>query len=219
MIVSPGPGGTLRDEYGNCVEPPVNWKFLPAGDAGITRKITAQGVFWRVQFKKGRRIISKGVWAPANTIANAKTEVTATRSTDTYKKRMEHSKTQRDRKQRDYEISFFTEVRLFLSFAPIYQNIEKQMAQLITKHAIPIGSGTVARTSLIPIETRAARAVIAWMRHQTTAYDSMKIPRIKGKRREIRRILAEHSRLLLRDYRSGGDTATNCPLKKALSVF
>jgi hypothetical protein len=51
----------------------------------------------------------------------------------------------------------------------------------VTDHATPVGSGTVARTKRIPVEQRAEAAVIAWMRHQTTGYDGMVIPRIKGK--------------------------------------
>ena len=39
------------------------------------------------------------------------------------------------------------------------------------------------------------------MRHQTTAYDSMVIPRVKGKRREVRRMLAQRSKELLARYR------------------
>jgi 16S rRNA U516 pseudouridylate synthase RsuA-like enzyme len=35
------------------------------------------------------------------------------------------------------------------------------------------------------------------MRHQTTAYDQLSIPRIKGKRREVRRELAQISRTVL----------------------
>ena len=38
-----------------------------------------------------------------------------------------------------------------------------------------MGSGTVARTKRCPL-SEAEAAVIAWMRHQTTAYDSMVIP-------------------------------------------
>jgi len=80
-----------------------------------------------------------------------------------------------------------------------------------------VGSGTVARTAMIPIEERAAKAVIAWMRHKTTAYDSMVIPRLKGKRREIRRMLAERSAEILDSYRKGKAVPENCPLKKALT--
>ena len=38
---------------------------------------------------------------------------------------------------------------------------------------------------------RVKAAVIAWMRHQTTGYDDMVIPRVKGNRREVRRMLAQ----------------------------
>ena len=38
-----------------------------------------------------------------------------------------------------------------------------------------------------PCQERAEAAVIAWMRHQTTAYETMKIARIKGGRRQVRR--------------------------------
>jgi hypothetical protein len=75
----------------------------------------------------------------------------------------------------------------------------------------------VARTERIPIEKRAEAAVIAWMRHQTTAYDSMSIPRIKGKRREIRRQLAAKSVEILHSYRQGKDIAEHCPLLRVLN--
>jgi hypothetical protein len=75
----------------------------------------------------------------------------------------------------------------------------------------------VARTQRIPVEKRAEAAVIAWMRHQTTAYDSMVIPRIKGKRREVRRMLAQRSKELLARYRRGEPASDHCPLLKALA--
>lgn len=60
--------------------------------------------------------------------------------------------------------------------------------------------------------------MIAWMRHQTTAYDRMNIARIKGKRREVRRELARVSREVLQAYRDGCtiDVKT-CPLARALT--
>ena len=91
----------------------------------------------------------------------------------------------------------------FLDFAPSHANLAEQMADAVTQHATPVGSGTVARTQRIPIERRAESAVIAWLRHQTTAYDNMSIARVKGKRREVRRMLAEQSRRLLEKYRHG----------------
>jgi hypothetical protein len=78
--------------------------------------------------------------------------------------------------------------------------------------------GTVARTKRIPVERRDEAAVIAWMRHQTTGYDGMVIPRVKGKRREVRRMLARRSQELLKRYRRGDDGGGECPLKKAFVV-
>lgn len=215
-IVRPGLNGTLVDEKGVKLTPPDGWAFLPAGDAGITKKVTAKGIFWRVQTQMGRRIISKGIWAPAETISLAQQEVEAVRSTEAYQKKLASDRQRRDKKQAEYEKDFCLEVRTFLAFAPRYQELEQHMAEAITVHAVPVGSGTVARTAMIPVEERAAKAVIAWMRHQTTAYESMRIPRVKGKRREIRRMLAGRSVELLKAYRDGLDTPPGCPLKKAL---
>jgi hypothetical protein len=82
-----------------------------------------------------------------------------------------------------------------------------------------VGSGTVARTRRIPVERRAEAAVIAWMRHQTTGYDGMVIPRVKGKRREVRRMLARRSQELLNGYRRGEPVLEGCPLHRALAAL
>jgi hypothetical protein len=44
----------------------------------------------------------------------------------------------------------------------------------------------------------------------------MSIPRIKGKRREVRRLLAQRSHELLRCYRRGEEAADACALARAL---
>ena len=90
------------------------------------------------------------------------------------------------------------------------------MARAVTEHATPVGSGTVARTKRIPVEQRAEAAVIAWMRHQTTGYDSMVVQKVQGKRRELRRNLAQRSKTLLNCYRAGESVSDDCPLKRAL---
>ncbi|MBW6520600.1 MAG: DUF2293 domain-containing protein [Desulfoarculaceae bacterium] len=215
-IVRPGLNGILISDTGDKLSPPDGWAFLPAGDAGLTRKVTARGAFWRVQAQMGRRLISKGLWAPAETIAQARQEVEAVRATGTYQKKLASDRLRRNKKQAEYEQDFFLAVRTFLSFAPRHQDSEKEMAAAISAHAVPVGSGTVARTTMIPLAERAAKAVIAWMRHQTTAYESMHIPRIKGQRREIRRMLAARSVALLKAYRDGLEPSSGCPLKKAL---
>jgi hypothetical protein len=77
------------------------------------------------------------------------------------------------------------------------------LAGVVADHVTPVGRGTVARTKRIPLEQRAEAAVIAWMRHPTTGYDSMPIPRVKGKRREARRKLAQRSKEFLARYLRG----------------
>jgi len=115
-----------------------------------------------------------------------------------------------------YVEDFHGAVVAFLAFQPEHADLAIRLAKTVTDHATPIGSGTVARTKRIPVEQRAEAAVIAWLRHQTTGYDSLVIPRVKGKRREVRRMLAQRSKELLALYRRGGPVGDDCPLKKAL---
>lgn len=215
-IVTLAANGRLLDENGQPVTPPEGWAFLPAGDAGVTRKVSSAGVFWRVQVKMGRRIISKGLWAPKNTIELAVLQMQSTRQTELYQKKVEAAKRRREKIQTEYVDDFCNQVERFLNFHPIYKDMGAKMAKLVSLHATPVGSGTVARTATISIEERASRAVIAWMRHQTTAYDQMPIARIKGERRRVRRMLAQRSVELLESYRKGEPIKIDCPLYAAL---
>ena len=215
-IENPGKNGSLKDAKGEILFPPSTWVFLPAGDAGITRKVTSKAVFWRVEVKMGRRIISQGIWAPAMTIMQAREVVMAARLTDEYRRKRVSDIIRRDHKQVLYDAEFCTAVEDYLGFHQIYKTMEKKLAKAVTLHAIPVGSGTVARIQTIPVEERAAHAVIAWMRHETTAYDQVKIARIKGERRAVRREYAQQSVALLAIYRQGKGIPDNCPLQKAM---
>lgn len=216
LIVKPGARNQLTGPNGEALKPPLDWAFLPAGDAGITRKVSSKGVYWKVEVKKGRRTISLGIWAPALTISQAQQDVQQIRLTDEYKKKQTYAAGRRDQKQTAYDAEFCRAVECFLNFDSNYKELEKKLALAVTAHAIPVGSGTVARTQLIPLEERAALAVIAWMRHQTTAYDKLKIARIKGERRAVRRSLAQQSVEILATYRQGSASVENCPLQNAL---
>jgi len=219
-IVSPGKTkGTVLSESGKQLTPPEDWAFLPAGDAAITRSVKARGVTWVVQVRKGRRLMSQGIWAPKEHIRVSREEVGAKRATPEYKRQRERDLARREAKHQAYVEEFCAEVAAFLNFHPTYRNAEKLLAEKVTAHATPVGSGTVARTKRIPIAGRAEAAVIAWMRHQTTAYDSMKIARIKGRRREVRRALAAKSVEILQAYRQGREVSENCALQKALNTL
>jgi hypothetical protein len=133
-----------------------------------------------------------------------------------YPKRKEADARRRDNAQAEYVEDFFGAVLSFLAFHPDHADLGERLARAVADHATPVGSGTVARTRRIPVEQRAEAAVIAWMRHQTTGYDGMVIPRVKGKRREVRRMLARRSQELLARYRRGEPVPEGCPLRKAL---
>lgn len=216
---APGPTAeTVRTADGEVLTVPGGWALLPPGDAGLTRRVKAAGEHWVVQEKKGRRTFSRGVWAPAETIERIRAELEAERSTETYAKRQASAARRREKQQTEYVGDFQAAVTQFLNFHPRHARLSSQLADAVTAHATPVGSGTVARTKRISIDQRAESAVIAWMRHQTTAYDSLKIPRVKGKRREVRRLLAQRSRELLECYRRGDAVAADCPLQQALAA-
>jgi len=216
-LVRPGQNPTtVVAESGEILTPPADWAFLPAGDAAITRSVKTKGAAWVVRVRKGRREISLGIWAAATQILAARQEVADKRSTPEYARSRQRDLARRQAKQQAYVEEFFAEVVRFLDFHPRYQAEAQQLSEKITAHATPVGSGTVARTERIPLAARAEAAVIAWMRHQTTAYDSMSIARVKGRRREVRRQLAGRSVEILQTYRQGRDIADGCPLKRAL---
>jgi hypothetical protein len=216
-IVLPGQtNNTLVSESGETLIPPEDWAFLPAGDAAITKSVKSKGRVWVVQVRRGRRVISKGIWACKADIVTAQQETLARRSTPEYARQRKRDLARQEARQEAYVDAFFAEVVRFLDFHPRYQKEAGVLGKKITAHAAPVNSGTVARTQRIPIARRAQAAVIAWMRHQTTAYDSMLIPRVKGKRREVRRALVLESMEILNAYRQGRDVLETCPLKKVL---
>jgi hypothetical protein len=217
-IYAPGPSpDTVLATNGSILNAPEGWALLPPGDAALTRRVKAAGEHWIVQEKKGRKIFSRGVWAPAETIEKIKAELTVERAKPQYQKRKASDAVRREKTQAAYEEEFFEEVVCYLDFHPKYTALAERMAKAVADHATPVGSGTVARTQRIPVEERAEAAVLAWMRHHTTDYDNRVIPRVKGKRREVRRELAKASKALLNRYRKG-DVATDDMLEKALLV-
>lgn len=218
-IFTPGPtSNTVRASDGRILIAPEGWILLPPGDATLTRRVKEAGDHWLLQEKKGRKVFSRGVLAPAATIERIRAELKAERSTESYAKRKEADARRREHAQAEYIEDFFQAVLAFLAFHPTHADLADRLARAITDHSTPVGSGTVARTKRIPVERRAKAAVIAWLRHQTTCYDNMAIPRVKGKRREIRRMLAARSKELLERYRRGEPALEGCPLRKALTV-
>lgn len=220
QIVAPGiHDRTVRVPGEGPRRVPDDWVLVPPGDPGLTRRVKAGGGCYVVQEQRGRRTFSRGVWAPGARVAAVRAALETERAAPAYAKKQAAAAQRRERRQADYVDEFAEAVRRFLDFPLQYEALTAELVQRVTTHATPVGSGTVARTARIPVARRAEAAVIAWLRHHTTAYDHMTIARVKGRRREVRRALAERSRELLDVYRQGrADDVVDCPLRGALAA-
>jgi hypothetical protein len=205
LIVAPtGDPTRFRGPDGLLLTPPAGWAFFSAGDAALTRRVRTAGPSWSVVRRQGRRAICQGVWAPAEVIESIRAALAVERADPAHDRRRAADARRRAATQEEYVAEFAGEVLAFLQFAPAFAARAQELADAVTRHATPVGSGTVARTRRIPVDERAEAAVIAWLRHQTTAYDKIQVPKVKGMRRQIRRQLAEVSRRLLDLHRPGG---------------
>ena len=217
--VAPGPqAGTVISAKAEVLTIPAGWELLPPGDAALTRRVKQAGPTWTIQERRGRKIFSRGVLAPKDRIEQLRRALEVERADPAYGVKLAQSRKRRAVEQERYEEDFGGAVRAFLGFAPPHAALAEALARAITAHAVPVGSGTVARTKRIPIEQRAEAATIAWLRHATTGYDDMHIPRVKGVRRDVRRQLAERSRALLQRYRRGEPIAAEqCLLRRGIA--
>jgi hypothetical protein len=218
IIVAPGLNDyTVRMPGVGRQEIPPDWILVPPGDPALTRRIKAGGDCWVVQEKRGRRTFSRGIWVDGSRVEQIRTDLESERQDPAYQKKQDAAAIRREKAQNKYVGEFADAVRTFLDFPLQYHDMVEQLTRQVTAHATPVGSGTVARTQRIPVAKRAESAVIAWLRHQTTAYDNMHIAHVKGRRRDTRRMLAERSRELLDEYRAGrAEDLRDCPLRQAL---
>jgi hypothetical protein len=216
--VSPGSHPRqVKTAEGELLQVPSDWSLLPPGDAALSRRVKSEGPSWSVKEQRGRKLFSRGIWAPHERIERIRAELAVERAQPQYQRQLDAGRQRRARAEQVYAGDFEAAVLHFLAFDERHLGLARRLAKAVAAHAVPVGSGTVARTQRIPIERRAEAAAIAWMRHQTTAYDDMQIPRVKGMRRELRRMLAQRSRELLRVYRDGRSVEpAACPLQRAL---
>src|SRR4051794_41391452 len=97
---SPGPApNTVRASDGTVLTAPEGWLLLPPGDAGLTRRVKAAGDHWVVQEKVGRRMFSRGIWAPEATIERVRAELEAERSTEGHARKREAAARRREKVQ------------------------------------------------------------------------------------------------------------------------
>jgi hypothetical protein len=215
--VLPGPRSGCVRCGSEILTIPAAWVLLAPGDPALTRRVKREGACWTMHEKRGRKVFSLGLYAPAERIERIRRELARERDDPAYARKLERAADKRRVEQATYEEDFKGAIYAFLAFSHQHDPLARTVAQAITDHTTPVGSGTVARTKRIPLEERAEAATIAWLRHATTGYDSMEIPRVKGMRREVRRMLAERSRSLLARYRQAGTIAPeDCLLRRAL---
>jgi hypothetical protein len=95
-----------RAADGKVLPVPAGWVLLAPGDAALTRRVKAAGDHWVVQERRGRKIFSQGVWAPAETIERIRVELAGERATEGYAKRKLADAKRRDLAQAGYVEDF-----------------------------------------------------------------------------------------------------------------
>src|ERR1051326_5005664 len=105
FVPSPTPN-TVRASDGRVLTAPDGWALLLPGDAALTRRVKEAGDHWVVQEKKGRKVFSRGVWAPAATIERIRAELEVERATEGYAKKKAADARRREQAQAGYVEDF-----------------------------------------------------------------------------------------------------------------
>src|SRR4051812_11035698 len=102
-IVAPGPrAGTIKTHAGEILAIPSGWALLPPGDPALTGRVKKQGPSWTVQEKRGRKLFSRGVWAPAETIESIREVLRLEREDPAYARKLESAQHRRAVAQVEY---------------------------------------------------------------------------------------------------------------------
>src|SRR6185437_8773581 len=131
-IVAPGPDDrSVRTAAGDVLRPPADWMLLPPGDAALTRRVKAAGPTWTVQEKRGRKVFSRGVWAPRAVVEAARAALGAERSTPAYAQKRAAEARRRERAQADYVEEFRRAVLAFLAFDARHADLAERLAAAV----------------------------------------------------------------------------------------
>jgi len=143
-------------DYG---DPPEGYAFLPAGDAGMTRraKQMSEIVLIAREWRGGYPRIT-GIWSPADVLKAAKEIQQAS---------AERRQKDRERRQnRDFNKAR-KEIRLQFPSIPAFD------LEAVVRRAFTIGNGTVGRAGALDLSEQCRMAVVAHVRHTHTAYDRL----------------------------------------------
>ena len=181
---------------GHFVDLPADWEFVPSGDPALTRRLKATAPdYWIVKRKVGNKEFGVGLCVPKGLADGITEQLKAEREMPEYQRKLEAGRRRREKEQEEYQEDFEQAVLQFLDFHSRYRELAAKLAKTITEFTTPV------------------------MRHNTTDYDHRYIPRVAGKRREVRRDLAHESLALLEAYRRGDDAPADCPLQRALNTM
>lgn len=162
--------GLWNPDHGE-LDVPDGWDFLPSGDAFLTRRAKAGGAYWVAYKPRGRNRPHRrllGLWAPAETIAAART--VAAETAERRAKGRAVGVRQRARAEEKYATELQSAIIGFLGFAPEHEQLARDIAEQGAERAAVVGSGRVGRTRTISLEERAELAARACIRHQYTDY-------------------------------------------------
>jgi Uncharacterized conserved protein (DUF2293) len=163
--------GLWNPDHGD-LELPADWAFLASGDAFVTRRVKAGGVYWNAWRPRGRDRPHRrrlGLFAPAAAINQARSD--AERTAERRARARVVSARSRDKAEDAYREEFTAAVLVWLDFAPEHAVLAEEIANVTAERAVVVGSGRVGRTRLLPLEERAALAARATIRHRFTDYD------------------------------------------------
>jgi len=150
---------------------PDGWEFLASGDAFVTRRVKAAGVYWSAWKPKNRRGGHRrrlGLLAPTAAIDAARDA--AVDSADQRAAARVADARHRERAEADYQTELLDTVLRWLDFAPQHQDLAARIADGAAAHATVVGSGRVGRTKTLSVDDRAALAARAYIRHHHTDY-------------------------------------------------
>ena len=137
------PGRTPREvktDSGEYLSAPSDWVLVPPGDPALSRRVKAGGAHWLVQEKKGRKLFSRGIWAPKDRVERITAALAVERADPAYQRKLDAARNKREVREGEYAAEFERQVLEFLDFAPCHGELAKKMAAAIAAHATPVGS-------------------------------------------------------------------------------
>jgi hypothetical protein len=152
---------------------PDGWEFLASGDAFVTRRVKAGGVYWTAWKPKNRGGGHRrrlGLLAPGAAVESARADATATAAQRATARAA--STRHRDRTEADYQAEMRDAIHQWLDFAAEHAALASDIADGATAKATVVGSGRVGRTRTLGVDERAALAARAYIRHHYTDYEA-----------------------------------------------